>query len=246
MISLKNVIYRYEDSMVDALQDLTINFPEGSFTAIMGSNGSGKSTLARCLNGLLLPTSGEVLVDGLSTRDDRAMPEIRKKVGFVFQDPNLQMTSASVERELAFGLQNIETPSSTLHEMVDNELQRLNVTERRTQSPTLLSGGEKVRLVLAAVLLLNPKYIVLDEPSSVLSPSNRKRIIDELLELRRLQGRSIILITQFLSETEKADRLILLNKSRVAFTGTPEEAFRNRSLLTSCGVYVPPNMQIPA
>ncbi|MEK7251054.1 MAG: ATP-binding cassette domain-containing protein, partial [Bacteroidota bacterium] len=142
MISLKNLSYCYEGRDVDALRDVSIEFGRGSFTAIMGANSSGKSTLARCLNGLLQPTRGEVLVDGLNTKNAGSLSEIRRRVGFVFQDPNLQMTSATVERELAFGLQNVGLPIEGIREKVERELQRLNLVDRRDVSPSVLSGGE--------------------------------------------------------------------------------------------------------
>lgn len=242
MISLKNLSYCYEGRDLDALRDVSIEFGRGSFTAIMGANSSGKSTLARCLNGLLQPTGGEVLVDGLNTKNAGSLSEIRRRVGFVFQDPNLQMTSATVERELAFGLQNVGLPIEGIREKVERELQRLNLVDRRNVSPSVLSGGERQRLALASVLMLEPEYLILDEPTSFLSPSSRKEVMRTLLALKDSKGIAIILITQFLNEAIQAERLIVLNKAEVALDGAAQRILQQSKKLTSLGISVPTNI----
>ncbi len=242
MISLKNLSYCYEGRDLDALRDVSIEFGGGSLTAIMGANSSGKSTLARCLNGLLQPTRGEVLVDGLNTKNAGSLSEIRRRVGFVFQDPNLQMTSATVERELAFGLQNVGLPIEGIREKVERELQRLNLVDRRDVSPSVLSGGERQRLALASVLMLEPEYLILDEPTSFLSPSSRKEVMRSLLALKDSKGIAIILITQFLNEAIQAERLIVLNKSEVVFDGAAKRILQQSKKLTSLGISVPTNI----
>ncbi len=242
MISLKNLSYCYEGRDLDALRDVSIEFGRGSFTAIMGANSSGKSTLARCLNGLLQPTGGEVLVDGLNTKNAGSLSEIRRRVGFVFQDPNLQMTSATVERELAFGLQNVGLPIEGIREKVERELQRLNLVDRRNVSPSVLSGGERQRLALASVLMLEPEYLILDEPTSFLSPSSRKEVMRTLLALKDSKGIAIILITQFLNEAIQAERLIVLNKAEVALDGAAQRILQQSKKLTSLSISVPTNI----
>lgn len=242
MISVKNLSYRYKDTDLDALREVCLDFAGGSFTAIMGANGSGKSTLARCLNGLLQPTSGDVFVNGQNTKNNALLSDIRRKVGFVFQDPNVQMTSATVERELAFGLQNICFPVQAIHEKVERELRYLNLIERRNASPTILSGGEKQRLALASVIMLEPKYLVLDEPTSFLSRSSRKNVLRSLRELRDSKGMTIILMTQFLEEAMHAERLIVLNKSQVVLDGVPKTILRHAANLTSFGISIPTNI----
>lgn len=242
MISMRNVSYHYESGNSRALDDVSIEIAEGSFTAVMGANGSGKSTLARCLNGLLLPTTGDVLVDGVNTKNPGSLPGIRRKVGLVFQDPNLQMTSATVERELAFGLQNIGLPIETIREKVEHELQRLNLLESRNGAPSLLSGGEKQRLALASVLILEPKYFVLDEPTSFLSPASRKRVLEQLLQLPKAKNIAVILVTQFLTEAMHAERLIVLRKSQVAFDDAPKQFLREMGKPASLGISVPANI----
>lgn len=237
MISLKNVSFRYGDS--DVLRELSLDFADGSLTAIMGANGSGKSTLARLLNGLLMPSSGNIVVDGLDTLQAEALPMIRRKVGLVFQDPGAQMTSATIERELAFGLQNIGLPIEEIRERVATQLQQLNLTERRTSSPALLAGGEKQRLALAAVMMLGPSHLVLDEPTSFLSPASRKDILERLVRLNRERRTTIILITQFLSEAMQAERLVILGDGGIALDISPQAARAAFRRLQSLGVFVP-------
>ena len=239
MISVNNVSCRYPEADADSLHGINVTFAEKSFTAIMGANGSGKSTLARTLNGLLIPTSGEVLVDGMSTADERQLTAIRRKIGLVFQDPNLQMTSPTVERELAFGLQNIGVAPEEIRRVVEHELHQLNLSNRRRLAPSLLSGGEKLRLIISAILLMQPEYLVLDETTSFLSPASRKLLIAKLLELHRSARTALILITQFLPEAMKARRLIILNKGQIAFDGIPGDAVSRWEQLVSLGIHIP-------
>ena len=239
MISVRNLCLRYEGSDSDALHDVSIDVAEGSFTAIMGANGSGKSTLSRCLNGLLQPTSGEVVVDNLKTSDIVSLGAIRRNVGFVFQDPNVQMTSATVERELAFGLQNFGVTTSEIHRRVDEELQRLGLVGKRLAPPSSLSGGEKQRLALASVMMLEPTYLVLDEPTSFLSPFSRKRVLESVMHLRQTKKSTVILITQYFAEAMFADRLIVLHQSHIALDDIPSTVLRRSKELSSFGISLP-------
>lgn len=236
MINLDKVSYRYPGSNAAALTDITAAFSDGSFTAVMGANGSGKSTLARCLNGLLVPTSGTVTVDDLRTNHHHDVPLVRRKVGLVFQDPNLQMTSATIERELAFGLQNVGKSFEEIRTAVEHELCQLELTAKRHHPPAMLSGGEKVRLTLAAVLLLEPRHLVLDEPTSFLSRTSRQRLLDTCCSLRDTKNTTLILVTQFPVEAMRADRLMVLEKSRVVFDGLPGNVLHNARQLDSWGI----------
>jgi energy-coupling factor transport system ATP-binding protein len=243
MISVESLSFRYPNAEQDALRSISLECVEGTSTAIMGANGSGKSTLARCLNGLLLPTAGRVLVDGLSTADASALPTIRRRVGLVFQDPHAQMTSPSVERELAFGLQNIGMAKEEIHRRVDEELQRLGFARRRADPPSTLSGGEKQRLALASVMVLPTKYLVLDEPTSFLSPSSRRQLMQELFHLHHDRNVTLILITPYLAEALNTDRVIVLHNGMIAFDGTPHALAAQRNAMRSWGIRVPRDLQ---
>ncbi len=221
MISLRNLSYSYHESTREALAGISLDIQKGSFVGVMGGNGSGKSTLARCLNGLLTPSRGEVLVDGVSTRDSNSLPAIRNKVGLVFQDPNNQLTSPTVERELAFGLQNQGIPTEEIRSKVDNALLRLSLSSKRMLPPSNLSGGEKQRLAIASVSILNPKYLVLDEPTSFLSPKWRRLVLDEIIQLNKKQEFTVVFITQYLRDVQEASRLLVLSNGVVGYDGMP-------------------------
>lgn len=227
MISIRNLSYRYGEGGRDVLAGINLDIQDGSFVALMGRNGSGKSTFARCLNGLLIPSLGDVLVDGLSTRDSRSLSAIRQKVGLVFQDPNNQLTSPTVERELAFGLQNRGIATELIRSRVDDALLRLSLKQKRMLPPSNLSGGEKQRLAIAAVVISGPKYLVLDEPTSFLSPKWRRLILDEIVQLNQNKGITVVLITQYSQEMSQANRLIVLNDGVIEFDGKPSEFTRD-------------------
>jgi energy-coupling factor transport system ATP-binding protein len=239
MIEVRDMTFRYAADLPEVLKGINLSIPEGSFTVFMGSNGSGKSTLARCLNGLTKPTAGSVMVDALDTHDPAAVRKIRRKVGLVFQDPNLQMTSVTIERELAFGLENIGTPTDEMRSQVDKYLQLFGFNERRNNPPSSLSAGEKQRLAIASVMILRPSYLVLDEATSLLSARSRTAVLDMVLMLRRQLRVAILLITQFPSEALLGDRLVLLHNGEIAFDGLPKDVFRHGSELIKMGVPVP-------
>lgn len=239
MILVEGLTYRYPRASQDALRAVSVRIEDRSFTAIVGANGSGKSTLARCMNGLLRPTAGRVLVDGLDTANDAQLPAIRRRVGLVFQDPHLQITSPTVEREVAFALQNLAVPTEEIGRRVNDELRRLGLEERRLDPPSSLSGGEKQRLALACVMMLHPQYLVLDEPTTFLSPSSRRALMDELDLLRRTHNTTVVLATQYYDEMRRADRVVVLESGSVIFEGLPGHLARQRSLLQASRVLVP-------
>lgn len=244
MIEVMNISYRYQGASRDALSGITLSFAPGSFVALMGSNGSGKSTFARCLNGLVVPVSGSVSIDGMRTDDKDRQSEIRRRVGLIFQDPRHQITSITVEREIAFGLQHAGTEYAQMHDIVERSLKNFGLESRRAQTPHTLSGGEQQKLAIASVMALEPQYLVLDEATSLLSARSRTSVLQQVGELRERQGVTIILITQFPSEALTADRLVVLHEGRVQFDGTPGVVFENSDALQSLGVAVPPEKML--
>ena len=235
MIEVDDVTFRYPQRPNDVLKGLRTTIPDGSFVAIMGSNGSGKSTFARSLNGLLLPTSGEVKVDGVSTKD----VSVRQKVGLVFQDPNLQMTSATVERELAFGLENSCISRDEMVTRVKNSLREFGFEERRNDPPSSLSAGERQRLAVASVLILNPSYVVLDEATSLLSARSRTGLLEMVMSLQNHRRVGIVLITQYPAEALLAQRLLILHDGAMLFDDDPRNVFEHGDELMRIGVSIP-------
>ena len=225
MIDVRSLTVRYPGAGQDALSGVSLGVPDGAFVALMGGNGSGKSTLARALNGLLRPSAGSVTVDGMTTADDDALPHIRKRVGMVFQNPHLQVTSLTVEREIAFGLQNLGMATDALRLGVDEQLAASGLASLRRRAPRTLSGGEQQRLALAAVLVMRPAHLVLDEATSLLSPASRAALLDAVRDERRERGTTVILITQFADEALAADRLVILREGNVADDGEPRSVF---------------------
>ncbi|NOZ62716.1 MAG: ATP-binding cassette domain-containing protein, partial [Calditrichaeota bacterium] len=234
MIEIKDVslIYEVDPEPVTALENVNLTIREGEFLAIMGPNGSGKTSLVRCLNALLLPSLGKITIDGLDTQKLENHLPVRKKVGMVFQNPDNQIVSTSVEREIAFGLENLGVPTETMHQIVDTILLQFHLEQYRHHPPHLLSGGEKQRLALASVLAMNPKYLVLDEPTSMLDPQGREELLQLLKEIKADNAHkkiteqiTIIFVTQFPEEAELTDRLIIMNKGEIAYDDAPDVVF---------------------
>ena len=254
MIEIKNLSHSYqpkEDNSVNALENINLQFREGEFVSIMGHNSSGKTTLVRCLNGLLRTQSGEITVDGLLTKNEKDVLTIRRKVGMVFQNPDNQIVSTSVEREVAFGLENLGVPTETIHKVVTAILERFHLTKYRLHPPHLLSGGDKQRLALASVLAMNPKYLILDEPTSMLDPHGRRDLLNLLNEIKSDNAKkktteqiTIIFITQFPEEALLADRLIVMEKGKVVFDDSPKIVFQNINKLKKIGLEVPVEFEI--
>jgi energy-coupling factor transport system ATP-binding protein len=239
VITVSNLTYRYPGSDRPALRDVTLEFSPGESVALMGSNGSGKSTLARCLNGLLVPQEGAVTVDGQVTSDPSLLPSIRRTVGLVFQRPANQMTSPTVERELAFGLENLGVAPERMRAEVEGAIGRLGFERCRHLSPGHLSGGEQQRLALAAVMLLQPRYLILDEAASLLAGSSRAELLEDIRRLVRERGRGLIMITQSARDAAASERLIVLHQGAVVADGTPAFVFKRAPGLRELGVPVP-------
>ena len=228
-----------EGKTFDALKDVTAQIKKGEFTAIIGTNGSGKSTLARHLNALLLPTEGELIVEGMRTSDAGRVWDIRQKVGMVFQNPDNQLVAAVVEEDVAFGPENLGVPPEEIRERVDLALEKVGMTSYRKQAPSMLSGGQKQRVAIAGVLAMKPDCIVLDEPTAMLDPTGRKEVMDTIHELNKTEGITIVLITHFMEEAVTADHILVIDKGVLKMEGTPREIFSQAEKVTEIGLDVP-------
>jgi energy-coupling factor transport system ATP-binding protein len=254
MIDIQDISYYYasgNDKQIPALERINLQIREGEYVAIMGHNSSGKTTLVRCLNGLLIPQTGKVWIDRLATNQDENILPIRKKVGMVFQNPDNQIVSTTVEREIAFGLENLGVVTETIHQVVTAIMDRFDLLQYRKYPPHLLSGGEKQRVALASVMAMNPKYLILDEPTSMLDPKGRHELIDLLAEIKSDNKEkkitdqiTIILITQFPEEALEADRLIIMEKGTIVFDDVPKVIFQNVDRLKEIGLDVPVEFEI--
>lgn len=242
-IEVKDLVYRYskeqgDDNLCPAIDHVSIEIKRGEYIAIAGSNGSGKSTLARCLNGLLLPTEGEILVDGMDTNDDDLIWDIRKKIGMVFQNPDNQIVSSMVEDEVAFGPENIGIENPELRKRVDNALKSVGMYEYRNREAHKLSGGQKQRIAIAGAIAMRPDCIVFDEPTAMLDPKGRSQVMKVIRELND-QGITIILITHFMEEVAEADRVLVMKSGKLLADSVPEDVFADTNLIESAGLEIP-------
>ena len=242
-IEVKDLVYRYskeqgDDNLCPAIDHVSIEIKRGEYISIAGSNGSGKSTLARCLNGLLLPTEGEILVDGMDTNDDDLIWDIRKKIGMVFQNPDNQIVSSMVEDEVAFGPENIGIENPELRKRVDNALKSVGMYEYRNREAHKLSGGQKQRIAIAGAVAMRPDCIVFDEPTAMLDPKGRSQVMKVIRELND-QGITIILITHFMEEIAEADRVLVMKSGKLLADSVPEDVFADTNLIESAGLEIP-------
>ena len=208
-----------------AIDGVDIDVPQGSFVAILGHNGSGKSTLAKHMNAILVPTGGTMWVDGRDTKDPNELWNIRQSAGMVFQNPDNQIIGTVVEEEVGFGPENLGVPTDEIWKRVENSLRAVGMLERRKDSPNKLSGGQKQRVAIAGVIAMEPKCIVLDEPTAMLDPNGRKEVIEAVEQLRKEKNVTVILITHYLEEVIDAYHLILMDEGHVVMHGTPKEIF---------------------
>ncbi|MCZ6633649.1 MAG: energy-coupling factor transporter ATPase [bacterium] len=226
------------------LRGIDLSLHEGEFTVLLGANGSGKTTLLRCLNGLILPTEGDVVVDGLSVLDPDSLDKIRRCVGMVFQNPDDQIVSVVVEREMAFGLENLGIPTAEMHTRVNEALDRFHLTPYRYHDPNHLSGGERQRLALAAVIAMRPRYLLLDEPTALLDPTTRKAFLTYLQALHTSGTTTPLLITQIPKEAVGADRVLVLDAGQIVLDGSPADVFSQTDRLLALGLSPPLPVQI--
>jgi energy-coupling factor transport system ATP-binding protein len=244
MIHIENLqvqFTQHSGKTKQVLKGITLDIQENESIGIMGANGSGKSTFARCLNGLVQPTDGTVLIDDLSIFEMEKIPDIRRKVGMVFQNPDNQIVSATIEREIAFGLENLGMPIEKMKEIVQTMLEKFDLERYRNKTPHFLSGGEKQRLAIASVLAMNPKYMILDEPTSLLDPKSRRDILRIVGELHSSNDHNIttLLITQFAEEALMADRLLVFSDGRIVMDDKPEIIFDNLDEMLKIGLEPP-------
>ena len=242
MISVQELKHIYTDAdgnEVSALNGINLDIPAGEFIAIIGANGSGKSTLARHLNALLLPTSGKCIVDGLDTTEEKNLWDIRQHVGMVFQNPDNQIVAAIVEEDVAFGPENIGVPGPEIRERVDRALAAVGMSDYAKHAPHLLSGGQKQRIAIAGVLALEPRVIVLDEPTAMLDPQGRQEIVRTVKKLNKEKGITIVYITHYMTEALEAGRVVVMEKGHIRFSGTPHEVFSRVDELEKVGLEAP-------
>lgn len=234
MIEVRDLFFGYAAGL-DVLRGVDLVLHPGEFVVLTGPNGCGKTTLARHLNGLLLPKKGTVQVDGYPS----SQPEVKRLVGMVFQEPESQIVAPVVEEDLAFGLENLGLSRQEMRSRVDWALERLGLTAVRRSEPHLLSGGQKQRLALASVLAMRPRYLVLDEPTTMLDPFSRREVLELFHDLRRQDQVAIILVTHRLEEAVGADRAVVLEQGRLRYDGTPEQLFCQTDMLEELGLELP-------
>lgn len=242
-IRIENLVFEYvkgeDNTSVRAIDDVSFVVEKGSFTAVIGQNGSGKSTLAKNINGLLTPTSGKVVVDGLDTSDHDNIWNIRQRVAMVFQNPDNQIVGTLVDEEVGFGPENIGVPTEEIWERVEKSLKAVGMYQFRNASPNKLSGGQKQRVAIAGIVAMKPKCIVLDEPTAMLDPLGRKEVLNVLHELNRKENVTIILITHYMEEVIDADYVYVMDGGKLVMDGTPRQIFTQVEMLKSMRLDVP-------
>jgi energy-coupling factor transporter ATPase len=226
-----------------ALDGISLDIEKGSFVAVVGMNGSGKSTLAKCLNGLLIPTAGRVIVDGFDTANDETIWDIRSRVSMVFQNPDNQLVSSIVEDDVAFGPENLGIEPAEIRERVDNALIKVGMFELRDKGAHMLSGGQKQRIAIAGAIAMRPDCIVFDEPTAMLDPKGRAGVMQIIRDLHSA-GITCILITHFMSEAEQADRIIVLKNGKLLCDRTPAALFSDREMIERAGLEMPPEIEL--
>ena len=248
IIRTEHLAYTYPDvddtPGVAVFEDLSLTVEEGSFVAILGTNGCGKSTLAKHFNSILLPTGGKVWVCGIDTSNENRIMNVRRNVGMVFQNPDNQIVANVVEEDVAFGPENLGVSSPEIRHRVNKALKQVGMYEYREHAPHLLSGGQKQRVAIAGVIAMEPKCIVLDEPTAMLDPRGRKEVMDTVLRLNQEKGTTVVLITHHMDEAAKAGRVIVLHKGQIAADGTPKEVFSQIELLHSLGLAAPETVEL--
>ncbi len=244
IVEFHNVTFCYdadegEQQPEPAIRDFTFNVKKGEFVAVLGHNGSGKSTVAKLSNSILIPNEGKVLVKGMDTADEDLSYEIRKIVGVVFQNPDNQIVASIVEEDVAFGPENLGLPREEIRKRVDDSLKAVGMYEYRHHEPHKLSGGQKQRVAIAGIIAMRPECIFLDEPTAMLDPKGRKEVMDTVIKLNKEYGMSVVFITHFMEEAVLADRVAVIDNSRLLLEGTPKEVFKQEDLLRSVGLDIP-------
>lgn len=242
MIKFDEVTHFYnseQGNKVASLSKINLEIEKGDFIAIIGANGSGKSTLARHINGLLLPSEGDVLVESYNTKDLNMIWNIRTKVGMVFQNPDNQLVATTIGDDVAFGLENIGIEEKEMKKRVDWALKVVGLSELRNSEPHLLSGGQKQRVVIAGALAMHTSYLILDEPTSMLDPKGRKEVLEIIKRLNEEENITVVYITQFMSEAAQFKNIIVLDKGKIVLTGPPKKIFNQPDFLLSLNLEIP-------
>ncbi|MDE6519632.1 MAG: energy-coupling factor transporter ATPase [Ruminococcus sp.] len=242
IIEIKDLHFRYDsngENPVEVLKGVNLNIKEGEFIAVLGHNGSGKSTLAKHINAILIPTSGKVTVDGICTSDEEKIFELRQRAGMVFQNPDNQIVSSVVEEDVAFALENLGVPYDEMRKRVDDALKAVNMYEYRLHSPAQLSGGQKQRIAIAGIIAMQPKCIILDEPTAMLDPQGRREVMAVIKKMNREQGITIVLITHYMDEAAQCDRIVVMDKGNVVLDDTPRAVFSHVDEIKKIGLDVP-------
>ena len=248
IISVEHLSFAYsgiEDTPgVVVFEDMNLKVEEGSFVAVLGTNGCGKSTLAKHFNSILLPTGGKVYVCGIDTALEDRIMSVRRSVGMVFQNPDNQIVANVVEEDVAFGPENLGVSSPEIRYRVDKALKQVGMYEYREHAPHLLSGGQKQRIAIAGIIAMQPKCIVLDEPTAMLDPRGRREVIETIGRLNKEKGITVVLITHHMDEAAKAQRVVVLHKGKVAADGSPAEVFSQVEMLHNIGLAAPETVEL--
>lgn len=244
MIEISDVSFLYEGQSEPAVSHVTLTVRDGEFVAICGHNGSGKSTLSKMLNALLLPTEGMVTVDGIDTRDETRLIDLRRRVGMVFQNPDNQLVTSIVEEDVAFGPENLGIEPKEIRSRVDAALREVNMTDFAESASHTLSGGQKQRIAIAGMLAMRPDILVLDEATAMLDPMGRREVLETVRRLNREYGMTVVMITQYMEEAIGADRMFVLSGGKLLTEGTPREVFADRALLSANRLDVPLGIRV--
>lgn len=243
IIKAENVYFSYQNSddtdIRMAVDGVTMNIHKGQFTAILGRNGSGKSTIAKHFNAILVPDKGKVTVNGIDTRDDEKLFDIRQCAGMVFQNPDNQIVSSVVEEDVAFALENLGVAPDEIRKRVDEALKAVSMYDYRLHSPSQLSGGQKQRIAIAGIIAMRPECIILDEPTAMLDPQGRKEVLEIIRKLNKDYGITAVLITHYMDEASKADRVIVMDNGKIIMDNTPKEVFSDVKKVKNAGLDVP-------
>lgn len=241
-IRVDNVSFSYDDNMV--LNNISLSVQEGEFVALLGHNGCGKSTMAKLFNVLLSPQSGTVTIDGITAETEDDIYEIRSRVGLVLQNPDNQLVATVVEEDVAFGPENLGVPPQEIRRRVDSALKSVDMYEYRSHAPHKLSGGQKQRVAIAGIIAMEPRCIVLDEPTAMLDPKGRQEVMDTIRHLNKSMGITIVLITHYMDEAVQADRVIVMDKGSILTQGTPRQVFSKTELLKEHSLDVPQSVEL--
>ena len=248
IITARDVTFYYleevDNRQLLALKDVSIAIERGSLVAILGHNGSGKSTLAKHFNAIFVPKEGSVEVNGIDTRDEERLYDIRQRVGMVFQNPDNQLVATVVEEDVAFACENLGVPPADIRKRVDDALKAVGMYELRDRSPHQLSGGQKQRVAIAGIIAMMPDCIVLDEPTAMLDPRGREEVMRTIRQLGEEFGITVVLITHYMDEAARADRVVVMDDGRIALDGTPCEVFRHVEQLKRIGLDVPQTTEL--